>query len=466
MNGKEGDGGRSRPPSHIPVITGPVVPSRTQELMRKSFIVLGLLLAAAPAAAQITAPTANGEEVVDRVIAVVGDTVLLYSEVRAELMDMMAAGQIPRDPATLDQYFPQLVETKVQNLILVTAAREAGFDAPAEQVNEQVEAQIREVQRQFGSELAFTAALAERGYTRDQYRQQVASSIRDQYLVEQYLSLRMRNRARPVIDERDIRTFFEENRQNLGQRPATVTFRQVVVAPRPTPEARRAAIERAEEVLVELNQGGDFAVLARRFSDDPGSRDHGGDVGWFRQGMGFAPEFERVAFMLRPGQTSGIVETEFGFHIIQVERIRGTERQARHILIRPEVTEADFQTARERADSVATAIRGGESIATLAGRYNRGDDLVTVRETVDRLPLDYSEALADARVGDLVGPFVVENPRGNRWAVVRLTERTEAGDPTLDDYREQIRQRLQQEAMIEQFLGELRDQGYVSILLD
>jgi peptidyl-prolyl cis-trans isomerase SurA len=405
---------------------------------------------------------ANGDILQDRVVAVVGDTVLLQSDVFFALGQLQAAGQIPNDPAAFEQVAQRVFETKVDELVLVAAARQAGMTVPEEQINERVEQQIRDIQRQFGSEIAFTAALAREGRTRDQYRQEMAATFRDQELVQQYLATRLRNRARPVIDEREIREFFDERSTALGQRPATVSFRQVIVTPRPSPEARQAAVARAEEVLQEIRTGADFAVLARRFSDDPGSREHGGDLGWFQTGR-MVPEFERVAFALRPGQTSGIVETDYGFHIIRVERARGAERQARHILITPELSDGDVQVARTRADSVATAIRGGESITTLATRYNPAGETSTAAEQVDRLPPDYAAAFAAAAVGDVVGPFLVEGPRGGRWVVARITERSEARPYTLEDVREQIRQAIQQERMMEQLLIELRDQIYVDI---
>jgi len=426
-----------------------------------------VLLTAGPLHGQLTPPdTTDGRELVDRVVAVVGDTVLLLSDVQEELSQMAAAGQLPNDPAARDAAAEEVFERKIDDLVLVSAAIEAGITVPDDRVNEQVDQQIRQVEQRFGSAAAFNNALASSGLSREQYRQVLVNQTRDQVLVQEFLRTRLANRARPVIDEEDIREFFETQRESLGERPATVSFEQVVVSPAPSPEARAAAIAEAEQVLRELTEGGDFEVLARRFSDDPGSAEHGGDLGWFRPGR-MTPEFERVAYSLRPGQTSGIVETEFGFHIIRVERQRGAERQARHILIQPEITDDDVQRARERADSVAQAIRDGARVSTLADRYNAPEYPGSVsRAALERLFPGYAEAFESAEPGTVIGPFEIQDPRGDaRWVVARLTEKTEAGAYTLDDVRDQIRQRLEQAAMVEELLVELRDQVYVETLM-
>ncbi|MEX2583345.1 MAG: peptidylprolyl isomerase [Gemmatimonadota bacterium] len=425
-----------------------------------------LLVGASPLQAQV-APTANGEPMlVDRVVAVVGDTVLLLSDVQFDLDQMAAAGQLPQDPAQRDAVGLDILNQKVDNLVLVSAAEAAEVVVSEDQINEQVDQQIQQVEQRFGSAAAFEEVLAEEGLTLSVYRQQLASQTRDQALVQDFLRMRLGNRAPPLIDEEEIEQFFQTQRAALGERPATVGFRQVVIQPKPSPEAREAALATAQEVLDELGTGAEFGVLARRFSEDVGTAEYGGDLGWFGPGR-MTPPFERAAFALRPGQTSGIVETDFGFHIIRVDRARGSERQARHILIQPEQTPEDVERAGERADSVMQAIEGGASMADLARSYNSPEYTATVTSAVaDRLPQPVLRALLEAEPGELVGPVEFEDARGERrYMVARLTTRTEAGAYTLDDVRDQIRDRLEQARMVEELLAELRQQVYVRTLM-
>jgi parvulin-like peptidyl-prolyl isomerase len=134
--------------------------------------------------------------------------------------------------------------------------------------------------------------------------------------------------------------------------------------------------------------------------------------------------------------------------------------------LQPTTTEQDLEFARTRADSIAEAIRTGTPPATLATLYNPTDvQASVVRFPLDRLPPEYGTALADAAAGETVGPIRLEDPRGDRWAVIRVSEKVESGEYTVDDVRDQIRERLQQQRMLEQLLTELRQQVYVETFM-
>src|SRR5690606_33047476 len=145
--------------------------------------------------------------------------------------------------------------------------------------------------------------------------------IRTGLLQQIYVQRQQQQIRVPPIEEAEIRAFYEQERVNFGQRPAALAFRQVVLVPEPSGAAMEAAVAEAERVLALLGEGEDFADLARRFSDDAGSAPRGGEVGWVRQGTR-VQEFEEAVFRLQRGQTSDVVRTPYGAHIIRVDRIR------------------------------------------------------------------------------------------------------------------------------------------------
>src|SRR5690606_5464250 len=264
------------------------------------------------------------------------------SEVEEEVLTYLASlGQPPpEDSAVFNQLRRQVLDHKVRTLLLVQAALRDSVDVPADEVQKHVDFQIADRQRAMGGEAVFMRALVQQRLTLAEYRDILARGIRREGIIQQYIGLLQRDRRPPPVTEDEVRAFFEAQKANLGRRPATLTFEQVVVAPRASDSARAAARERGIGVLDGLREGADFEARARRHSDDGGTKDQGGNLGWFRRGD-MVPQFDSAAFALRPGQLSGVVESSFGFHIIRVDRERGAARQARHILVRPELTGED-----------------------------------------------------------------------------------------------------------------------------
>lgn len=440
--------------------------------MMRSLTALALLLALSipgrGSAQTPSVPPPNGEELVDRVIAVVGDTALLLSDLQAAVQQQQAAGrQIPQEPAQFQRFMQEILDERINSLLLVEAARDAGLTIPDDQLDRAVDGQIAQVLRSFGgSQARLEAALEQDGMTMTQYREILRHQFHDDQLMRMYMGQRMRARARPVISEDEIRAAFETQRERLGMRPPTITFRQVLVSPEPSDSADAAARERAEEVYRELQDGGDWEVLARRFSDDPGSREEGGDLGWVRQGEGLVQQFERMAFSIRPGMISPIFRSDFGYHVLQVRRAQGAERQVRHILISPDITEEDLEQARVRADSVAQALQEGANITVLARSYDTPSDQIEIQPIpISELPGPYADHLANAETGSVVGPFQVPGAGSDSWAVVRVTLREEERPFTLQDVREQLVLQLQEAEMIDQIVRDLRNSIHVAIRL-
>lgn len=425
-------------------------------------LLIALPLAAVPATVSAQEPQG---QLVDRIVAVVGDSVVLASEVEEQIERRRASGEpVPTDAAALEQLRRQELESLVNELVMLQAAARDSIVVPEAEVQAQVEATLAEQERRFGGRAAFETALSAEGMTLNQYRAMVAQGVRRAGIRQQFEAILQRDRRPPPVSEAETREFFEARRAELGRRPATIEFRQVVVKPRPSDSAREAALARAQEALAELQGGADFATVARRFSDDQGTRERGGELGWFRRGR-MVPAFERAAFALRPGQTSGIVESSFGFHIIKVERVRGPERLARHILVRPEVSPAARAQTRDRAEAVAQALRAGAPMDSLMDAEHDPTEQSRVGPALqDSLPDPYRTQLRGTSSGDVVGPFPAPGEEG-AYAVARVVSVSAAGEYTFDDeqLRGQIRQFLQREKLMREVLNELRGRTYIDI---
>jgi peptidyl-prolyl cis-trans isomerase SurA len=440
---------------------------RSQNLDSMKSIAFAVTAALIVATGALHAQASPRTDLVDRVIAVVGDSVILASDVQLQIERRRAFGEpIPLEPAAFTALQRQELDALINEMLVLQAAKRDSIEISPEDLQSQVNAAIADRERQFGGRAGFEAALGREGMTLQQYRATVEQGIRRAGLQQQYMAMVRRDRRPPPVTDAEIRRFFEQRASELGSRPGTIEFDQVIVIPRPSEEARQTALEEARAIRQRLVDGEDFAQLARRHSADPGSQDRGGDLGWFRRGR-MVPEFDRVAFALRTGEISEIVESSFGFHIIRVDRIRGAERQARHILIRPEITVAEEARTQDRATEAANRIRAGASVDSVRRAVHDPSEDPRVGPVVqDSLPAPYNTQLRGARVGDVVGPFQVPGPT-EAYAIVRVREVTPAGEYTIEDreIREQIRRYLQQEKLMEEVITDLRRRTYIDIRL-
>jgi parvulin-like peptidyl-prolyl isomerase len=262
-----------------------------------------------------------------------------------------------------------------------------------------------------------------------------------------------------------------EERWAQAEGQAGLTLGRLVVELGPDSAALERARARADTALQGLRAGGDFAVVVRRYSQDPGSRDREGDLGWIRRSE-VLPSFGDAAWRAPLGRPVGPVETRYGYHVMEVQNVRGGERKIRHVLVRPEFDETDREEARRRAAAVADSLRQGADFDRMSERYsdlpaNRETRVeIPVQEVRSRLGPDYAEALEGARSGDVVGPIEISGTQAETaFAVVQVTNYRSSGRYELNEVRDQIREGLAQQKQYRRFLDRLRDDIYVKILI-
>jgi peptidyl-prolyl cis-trans isomerase SurA len=423
-------------------------------------------LAGSPAAQPIPRDTTF---VVDRVVAVVGNRPVLASQVDEEIFSRQSQGaQIPTDPEGLKAIRQQIVSSIIdEELLLQQAQRDTAITVTDEEIASGVEEQVRKVRSNFTSEVDYTTELKKAGFqTPEEYRRWLTDQQRraafQNRLVEK---LRNDGKLKPVAPtEKEMKQFFEEQKGSLGSRPATLSFRQIVVTPAPAQAAKDRTRAQADSIVLELRRGADFATAARRFSEDPGSKEQGGSLNWFRRGV-MVPEFERVAFSLKPGVISDPVESPFGYHIIQVERVQPGEVQARHILLVPEIDSARVARSRQLADSVRNALVAGAEFDSLQRiHHDRSAEREAENVPVTKLPENYAKTIGEARPDSLLPVFTMPGS-GSReqFVVLQVTDRRPEGEIRYEDVRDRIRQQLGEQLAIRRYLDGLRRSTYVEI---
>jgi peptidyl-prolyl cis-trans isomerase SurA len=405
-----------------------------------------------------------GINLVEQVVAVVGDSVILRTELDQFLLTMEARGWTRPTAAVelLEARLDVLDQLINQQLIIQEAAKDTLLEVTEEELEDRVQQEIDGQVRQFGTLARLQQMLAEQNMTMAVFREQQKNSIRSQLLRERFFAKRGQDTSDIVVTEEEVRTYFDENQDLIPERPPSISFESVRLRPVPIEAAKAEALAEADSVRVLLLDDGDFAELAARFSDGP-TAPQGGELGWMRENGGFVEAFEEVAFRMIPGTISPPVETEFGYHLILVERVRGGERRVRHILIQPDITSKDVETNDALSESFAARLSAGETWADLGLEPDTANLMLAQIAQVSQA---FAEAMRNAQPGDVVGPVKVDDPRGeDTWALARVLEMIAGGVPEFFEFQDMIVERLQTQRLNERVVEGLRDQAYIDIRL-
>jgi peptidyl-prolyl cis-trans isomerase SurA len=177
-----------------------------------------------------------------------------------------------------------------------------------------------------------------------------------------------------------------------------------------------------------------------------------------------------VLFSVPPGQLGPVTQTQYGFHIIRVDRAKPTEVRGRHILIKPKYDSADVTRSHALADSVMRLWKSGVPYDSLYKKFHDRDELEGSLQPFprDSLPPSYAKAFEAKRNNDFVDPFSIQDPQRGvpKFVLAQIIEARPAGEYTLAELRDRIRQQLQQEKSFRRLLDTLRKETYVWINLD
>lgn len=289
--------------------------------------------------------------IIDRVVASVGSEIILLSEVEEQFS--YAKSQQKDLP---DDYRCVVLQNMIVQKMLVNQAKLDSVKVTDDEVESQLGARIDRLLGYFNQD---PKALEEYyGQTIDQIKQTTRNDLFNQLLAE-----RMQGQItdKATITPSEVKEFYSNiPKDSLPYFNAEVEIREIVYKPKVNETEREKSRQKIDELRKRIVDGGeDFATLAKKYSDDPGSANAatgGGDLGWQKRGT-FVPEFEAMVYKLEKNQISPVIETDFGFHIIQLLERRGNLVRARHILVKPEITEADLEKAEKLMDSVRTFIK-------------------------------------------------------------------------------------------------------------
>lgn len=327
-----------------------------------------ILLATAAIAllsAQLTSLQAQEETIIDGVAAVVGKNIVKYSDIDRAYAQM-------RLRSTVSNPFKDkcgILENLILNQLLIHKGEVDSVEVTDEEVDQYAQEYLDNDIQQYGSKEALREAT---GFTYDELKEQYQRMLRN-YLLGQRVQYQLTKDVN--ITPREVADFFNGLPvDSLPLMPERYEFSEIELQPTISEAERDRVRTQLAELRERVLNGEKFSMLATLYSQDPGSAKKGGELGFTARGK-FVAEFESAAFALKPGEVSPIIETQFGFHILQLIERRGNTVNVRHILIIPQVSPEDLLRARIKLDSIATEIRAGHiSFEEAAKKYSTADN--------------------------------------------------------------------------------------------
>lgn len=367
--------------------------------------------------------------ILDKVVGKVGSELVLLSEVEEQYALMK--GQNANVPTSARC---NIMDALLVNKLLLNQAKLDSVAVSDDEVETQLNARIDRILAYMNNDISQFEAYY--GQTINQVKEQFREDLRNQILTDRMRAQIMKD---VTVTPSEVKAFFNAiPKDSLPYFNSEVEVSEIVYSPQVNAAEKQKAIDKLQEIRRRIVEGGeDFATLAQKYSDD-GSARGGGDLGWTRRGK-FVAEFEAAAYNLEPDSISEIVESEFGFHLIQLLERRGNSIHVRHILIKPEITDADLEKARTFMDSVRHLILNDSISFSLAVKrfsdkntqsYNNDGRMVnpssgnTFFEVGDLDP-DIYFAIDTMKVGGITQPFEFRNPVGEtQFRIVKLESRT------------------------------------------
>jgi len=404
-------------------------------MMKLNRIILSLLICCVS-----TTIFAQAEGVViDKVIAMVGDNIILKSDLESQVVSYKSQGIVVDQEAKCEMFEDILF----QKLLLHQAKLDSVTVSSAE-VEGEIDRRMSYFIAQIGSEKKL-----------EQYYKKSIIEIKEEFRViikDQMVSQRMQGQITSGIKvtPKEVKIFFSKmSEDSIPMIESEVEYAQILVYAEESDVAKDAARTRIDEIRERIINGESFSTLAILYSEDEGSAKKGGELGFMGRAE-LVPEFSIAAFNLKKDEVSKVVETQFGFHIIQLIERRGQKSNVRHILIKVKVDEAQVQIAKNLADSVYNIIMTDDTLTfgELAGRYSDDDQtkksngLVVNRQTgtstfsIDQVDPQIYYSIDKMKSGDISEPVPAQTPDGKRgYRIIKLLSKTEPHKATLNtDY--------------------------------
>lgn len=405
-----------------------------------------------PAAAPAPVAPAPNDDALDAIAAMVNDEAVLASDVEEQLYLYVQRANARPDPSQVDTLRRQILDQLIDEKLLLAEAKRQGMAVADAEIERQIDQAIGEAKERLGGEEPYREQLRRENTTEAQLREKYRGELRRQLMVRRLVEKQF---PRKPVPQTEAETYFTAHRDKFPKVPAEVRLSVIQIAPQPDSAALAAGRARALAARKRITGGEKFAKVAAEVSDDPASKDAGGDVGFFTRGR-MEKAFEEVAFSAPLNVLSQPVRSPYGWHLIEVlerdtlKNTRGRdsldadgkaqlEVHARHIVVRVTPTQVDVERAKTTADRVRDEAVKGTNFATLVRRYSQYDGPVSPDGDVGFVSMATLQPTIRGGLDTLeVGQVSEVLPNQAGFNIFKLTDRHPEREYTLEEVKDDL----------------------------
>ena len=352
----------------------------------------------------------GGQQKIDGVAAVVGDKVVLSSDVNQSLA--MAVFQQKLDPRRdvdiIKTLKENIVNTIVNRKVVLIMAELDSVEVDEKEVDRSLQQQIDNIVQQAGGESAAETAL---GQPLRVFKREYWYDVRDMLITQKYQQTLM---SKVSVSRSDVERFYNTYKDSIPSFPTTAKIRHLLIKIEPNDKQVLKTIDLLRSIKKKILTGEKtFEEMALKYSQDPSAKNGGGSLGFMKRGT-LVTEFEAVAFNLKPGEISDPVKTQFGYHIIETQEIRGDKINARHILLTPPTTEEDESFAYKKAATLKDSSKTMDDFINLVKTHSAdeetkssGGSLGWINPKTYPIP-EFGMVLGQINKGECAGPVRTE----------------------------------------------------------
>jgi len=405
---------------------------------------------------------------VDKIEAVLGDEIILTSEIESQYLQYLSQGNTKSSEIRC-----QIIEDLLFQKLLINQAKLDSLVVSDEEVEIEINKRLTYFEGQLGSIEKVEDYF---GKSKAEIELELSKVIKDQFLAQRMQTQLTSSIKVTPIEVKDAYDLLSDT--EIPTMPTQVEVAQIVIKPNITNKQKDKIRAKLNSFRERVYNGEDFKMLATLYSDDPGSASKGGELGFVNRGD-LVPEFERAAFRLKKGEISEVIESQFGYHIVQLIERRGEQINARHILIKTKVNATELRAAKLKMDSIANQTSAGaltfdEAVSKYSDDENKNNGgLLLNPNTMSTLHIldDMAPALRlvveSLAEGEVSAPSVIQTQDENKaYRILRLNKRVETHKANLVDDFSKIKEysiNTKKQEILEKWMNKTITKTYIRL---